>query len=96
MLLPELAEKVKHDQFGEDEFYVYRKGPRSKWVYRIWKPIFNAFSDKGMPWSQIRKVKFYDAAGRLDKNTFGRVLKAMNQNRLPRNKLDQYLPELTT
>jgi len=93
MLLPELAEQVKKNQFAEDEFYVYRKGPKSKWVYRIWKPIFNAFSGTSMPWSQIRKVKFYDAAGRLDKNTFGRVLKAMNQNRLPRNRLDQYFQE---
>jgi hypothetical protein len=93
MMMPEFAAKLKDGAvYVEDELYVYKKGPRSKWVYRIWKPIFNAFNPDGTaPWSQIRKQKFYDKAGRLDKNHWGKVLKSMNINRLPKNKLDQYL-----
>jgi len=91
-ICPDLAKDLKPGKTVEDKFYVYRRGPKSKWVYRIWKPIYVAFGEGGAsPWSKIRKNKFYDSSGRVDKNNLSRLFKAMNQNRLPRNKLDQYL-----
>jgi len=79
---------------NEDPLYVYWLSTTKKWVYRIWKPIFNAFADNGTstPISQMRKNRFYDSKGRVDKEAYRRLYAAMNQNRLPRNKLDQYIP----
>jgi hypothetical protein len=84
---PELARKLVPDSEVEDELYVYRrskqtrtkKGDRGgKYVYRVWKPIFNAWGDQG--WSHFRKTKIYDSKGRFNKEAWQKLLSITNKN----------------
>jgi hypothetical protein len=83
-------QKYTIDEITRSAYYLSKT---KKWTYRVWLPIYNAFGSDGggAPHSKIRGSKFYDSAGRVNATAYGRLLKAMNQNRLPKNKLDQYL-----
>ncbi len=75
-LHPDLAKGLKPGGTVEDELHVYRLSRTSRYVYRMWKPIYKAMGgDKS--WSQARRTKMYDAEGRLDKAQYRRLLRVM-------------------
>lgn len=53
---------------------VYRLTETGKWVYRVWKPIWKAFGPGG--WSQFRRTKMFDSAGRLRKDNWAALLRS--------------------
>lgn len=93
--IPELELQPKKYLLDPVSCSAYYLSATSKWTYRVWLPIYRAFGDEdGMaPHSKIRQSKFYDSSGRVNKSAYGRLLAAMNQNRVKRNKLDQYLKD---
>lgn len=81
-----------YDPVTNSSYYLSRT---RKWTYRVWQPVYRAFGGDtdgtgSAPHSKIRQSKFYDSSGRVNRTAYSRLLAAMNQNRLPRNKLDQY------
>jgi hypothetical protein len=92
-LLPDLAKGMQPQDVREDDIHVYRRTKTGKYVYRIWKPIWNAFGPGG--WTQFRKTKMYDAAGRLNKANWKLVLGNMGRlgsyRRTQRGSLEKFL-----
>ena len=93
-VMPEIAERLVPGEYLEDASSIsaYYLSKTKKWAYRVWLPIYRAFGEgKAAPHSKIRAAKFYDSTGRLNRTAYSRLLKAMNQNRLPKNRLDRFL-----
>lgn len=93
-MLPDLAVKLGPGEVLEDPPYIYRRSKPTKknsqgWVYRVWKPIWDAFP--GLSWKKMRAPKFYDASGRIDKNEFAKVLRAMGKRVQERGSLEKYI-----
>ncbi len=94
---PDLAKKLLPKMVLEDPPYIYRRSLPSKksgrpgWVYRVWKPIWDAFP--GLTWKKMRAPKFYDASGRIDKEQFAKVLRAMGKRAQERGSLEKFMRE---
>ena len=71
---PDLFKQLRPGLPIEQSVYVYRMTETGKWVYRVWLPIWKAFGPGG--WSQFRKTKMFDSAGRVRKDSWARLLKA--------------------
>ncbi len=67
-----LVKAVPFERDGDPN--IYRISETGKWVYRIWKPIWSAFGPGG--WTQFRRTKMFDSAGRLKKDNWAALLRA--------------------
>lgn len=97
-ILPDLAIKLLPGKTVEDELYVYRRSKTGKFVYRVWGVIFRAWGHG--KWSDFRKTKMYDTAGRLRKDSWERLQKVVAQDEKYRRKhkgdLELYLDKVVT
>jgi len=95
-LLPMIAEQLRPGGYADDEIYHYHLSGTSRYVYRVWKPIWKALAPQGT-WRELRQAgkKFYDRDGRMNKNSFTKLLKAMNSRqtmiRQERGAIEKYL-----
>jgi len=95
-LAPSIAEQLRPGGYADDELYHYHLSGTSRYVYRVWKPIWKALAPQGT-WRELRQAgkKFYDREGRMNKDSFTKLLKAMNSRhvmvRKERGALERYL-----
>ncbi len=92
-ILPDLAKDLRPGRTTEDELYVYRRSKTGKYVYCVWKVIYRTWGPGG--WSQFRKTKMYDSAGRLNREAWQRLSRVINRDQAWRRKrpLDQFLEQ---